>query len=258
MAWTKRALIREAFGALAIAGHTFDLTPEEMATALRRLEAMVAAWGQRGVFVGYNLSQSPEDADEDQDSGIPGSVASAVFLNLALEIAGDYGRAVPLDLRGRAKEAFAPLLRSAAMPPEQALRGLPCGAGSRHLWTPRVVQSDAWNARTYTAAAPIAALAAVALNAAGQAVPADCFTLAHAETTVGVARASAGAAQGVIVDFERELSGPWVFTPGLPVFVGQAGALVQALPMGALFARQIGVAVTTNRVLLELQQATYL
>ena len=42
--WTKTLLIEEAFGELALAGYVYDLRPEEMQAAGRRLETMMATW----------------------------------------------------------------------------------------------------------------------------------------------------------------------------------------------------------------------
>ena len=59
MSWTKREIVEEAYGELALAGYVFDLDPEEEQAALRKLDTMMAVWDARGVRLGYPLASSP-------------------------------------------------------------------------------------------------------------------------------------------------------------------------------------------------------
>jgi hypothetical protein len=131
MAWTKRALVAEAFNELALAGFTFDIGPDEQAQAIRRMDTMVAGWERRGVSIGYALPTSPTASDPGDDSGIPDNAAEAVYLNLARSMAPSYGKQLPLATLQRAKDAFDPLLWDAARPASQQLpAGVPLGAGA--------------------------------------------------------------------------------------------------------------------------------
>ena len=51
--------------------------------------------------------------------------------------------------------------------------------------------------------------------------------------------------------FTLEHSG-WTWSPG-PVFVGTSGALVQVLPVGAVFAQVIGYALAPTRIRIDAQ-----
>lgn len=102
-------------------------------------------------------------------------------------------------------------------------------------------------------AAPISGHTAVALDAGGLLVYADCASPAHIGAVQGVvANAYSPGAQAVVqTDFELVHSG-WAFSPG-PVFVGTSGALVQTLPLGAVFAQVIGYALAPTRIRIDVQ-----
>lgn len=94
---------------------------------------------------------------------------------------------------------------------------------------------------------------AVALDAAGLLIYADCTNPAHLGLVLGVVANAymAGAAATVQTDYELTHGG-WTFSTG-PVFVGESGALVQTLPVGAVFAQVIGFALAPTRVRVKVQ-----
>ena len=106
----------------------------------------------------------------------------------------------------------------------------------------------------YTAAAPLSGHSVIALDSAGQAIYASADQLSHALRLAGV---SAGAAvlgdPILVVSAGLMVHGGWSWTPGSPVFVGLNGALTQTLPVGAVFSRVIGQAVSTTGLLVDLQ-----
>ena len=97
-------------------------------------------------------------------------------------------------------------------------------------------------------AAPISGHTAVALDSGGLLVYADCTNLANLGAVQGViANAySPGDLAVVQTDFDLTHAG-WAFATG-PVFVGATGALVQTLPMGAVFAQVVGYALAPTRI----------
>lgn len=132
MSWTKRQLISEAFAELGLAGHEFDITPEEQQTALRRLDTMMAAWEVRGVRIGYAFPSSPDDSDPDTDSGLPDYAVEAAYRKLSISLAPSFGKQVSSDTKRAANDAYDVLLWSAAQPIEQQQPStMPRGAGSR-------------------------------------------------------------------------------------------------------------------------------
>lgn len=135
MSWTKRELIAEALSELGI-GADFDITPEELQTALRRLDTMLAVWDGKGIRLGYPLPSSPDASDLDQDSSLPDAALEPVYLNLALRLAPSYGKAVSVDTRRNASAGYDRLLIAAAQPlPPQQPSTMPRGAGNKP-WRP--------------------------------------------------------------------------------------------------------------------------
>ena len=102
-------------------------------------------------------------------------------------------------------------------------------------------------------ATPLSGHTAVALDSGGLLVYADCTNLAHIGAVQGViANAySPGDLAVVQADFGLVHAG-WSFSPG-PVFVGASGALVQVLPVGAVFAQVIGYALAPTLVRIDVQ-----
>lgn len=130
--WTKRQLIEEAFAELAIAGYVFDLSSEELQTALRRLDTMMATWEAKGIRIGYAMPSGPTTSSLDSASGIPDSAVEAAFMNLAVRLAAGFGKQVSQDTRIKARDAYDTLLWAAAHPVEQQLPNtLPRGAGQK-------------------------------------------------------------------------------------------------------------------------------
>lgn len=100
---------------------------------------------------------------------------------------------------------------------------------------------------------PLSGHTAVACNAAGRLVYADCANPAHQLAVLGlIADAySAGAEAEVQTGYVLSHVG-WSWSPG-PVFVGEGGQLVQALPSGAVFSQVVGLALSSTRVLVDVQ-----
>ena len=89
--WTKNDIILQAFGEIGKAGTEFDLQPEDMQTALRKLDAMLATWGGAlGVRIGYAGGDGKGDLGV--DTMVPDWAYEALYLNLALRLCPDYGK----------------------------------------------------------------------------------------------------------------------------------------------------------------------
>ena len=131
MVWTKRALITQAYEDAGMASYVFDLTPEDLQSALRKLDAMLAMWARKGVNLGYAQSLGPDDGDLDQDSGIPTSAVFAVTSNLAKYVAATYGKTPPPETMQAAKEGYEALMMPTRIPEIPMPRTMPRGAGSR-------------------------------------------------------------------------------------------------------------------------------
>lgn len=132
MGWTKRQFVTQAFEEIGLAVYVFDLSPEQLQGALRRLDAMMASWNAKGIRLGYPIPASPQNSDLDEATNVPDSANEAVFLNLATRLAPGFGKTPSVDTKASAKAAYDTLLSIAAMPVEQQLPGtMPAGAGNK-------------------------------------------------------------------------------------------------------------------------------
>jgi len=130
--YSKRQFLTAAFTEIGLASYVFDLQPEDLESALRRLDSMMADWNGKGIRLAYPLPGSPQDSDLDAESDVPDSANEAIITNLAIRLAPSYGKQVsPLTLVA-AKNAYNTLLSRATMPYEQQFPGtLPSGAGNK-------------------------------------------------------------------------------------------------------------------------------
>lgn len=132
MSWTKRQFVNRAFEEIGYAEYAYDLQPEQLQAALRRLDAMMATWNSRTIRVGYPLPSSPEESDLDEETNVPDRAFEAIYLNLALRIAPSVGKTVSSDTKAFARQAYQELLKRAAAPEEMQLPGtLPAGQGNK-------------------------------------------------------------------------------------------------------------------------------
>lgn len=132
MSWTKRQFVQQAFEEIGLASYAFDLQPEQLQSALRRMDAMMATWNAKGIRIGYPIPTSPENSYLDDETGVPDAANEAIYTNLAIRIAPSFGKAVSMEAKASARAAYDVLLMRAAVPPEMQLPGsLPAGAGNK-------------------------------------------------------------------------------------------------------------------------------
>jgi len=132
MGWTKRQIVMAAFEEIGLGAEVYDVQPGQLASALKRLDAMVAEWNGRGIRIGYPLPASPAESSLDDATNVPDSAVETLFLSLAVRIAPGYGKQVMPDTKATAKESYNTLLSLAAMPKEQQMPGtMPAGAGNK-------------------------------------------------------------------------------------------------------------------------------
>lgn len=133
MAWTKRQLVNQAFEEIGLASYVFDLTPDQLDSALRRMDAMVAGWNANGVRIGYTLPNSPSESNLEQDSGIPDFATEAVFLGLAVRLGPAFGKTVTAETKAFADMAYNNMANQIALPTlERELpRTMPRGLGTK-------------------------------------------------------------------------------------------------------------------------------
>lgn len=132
MGWTKRQYVEQAFTEIGLAGYIFDLTPEELQTALRQLDSMMAAWNAKGIRLGWPMPSSPQNSDLDDATNITDAANEAIYCGLAVRIAPTFGKTVGGQTQFFAKQAYDQLLAIAAAPLEKQFpQTLPSGAGNK-------------------------------------------------------------------------------------------------------------------------------
>ena len=133
MSYTKRETVEHAFEEIGLASYVFDLQPQQLESALRRLDMMMATWNSRGIRLGYPLPSSPNCSDLDEEVGVPDSAFEAMYLNLAIRISGGFGKTISPDTRTAAKLAYKELMANSALPIEMQIGNdtIPSGAGNK-------------------------------------------------------------------------------------------------------------------------------
>ena len=132
MSWTKRQFVNQAFEMIGLANYTFYLQSEQLQSACRILDAMMATWYHKNLQLGYPLPSNPQDTDLDTETEVPDTAAEAIYSNLAVRIAPTLGRQVMPELKQAAFAAYQALLAQSAVPNEmQFPNTLPRGAGNK-------------------------------------------------------------------------------------------------------------------------------
>lgn len=110
-----------------------------------------------------------------------------------------------------------------------------------------------------TAGAALSGHMAVAYDDAGELVYASADTAEHAFTLAGITTGAAASGAPATVQRNDVLDhAGWAFVPGMAVFLGLNGMLVQAPDPSGVFLKPIGVALTATRLMLSIQPAMFL
>lgn len=127
----KGQIVNVALKHLAIAGSMLNPSPEDEGDFLTFLEMMVASWTNKGIQIGYKLSEWGIDPDASEDSGIAVDDASALATNLAVYGANTKGLLTPPALRSEAYQAYLGLF-SAELIQRESNSMLPTGSGNTY------------------------------------------------------------------------------------------------------------------------------
>lgn len=126
--WSKRDVIAQAFSEIGKGSYDFDLQPEDLQTALRKLDAMMATWGgAQGVRIGYSGGDGKGDLGA--DTTVPDWAYEALYLNLALRLCPDYGKTPSPITMMNAKAALDAVRTRTVQPARRQIRGY-AGAGN--------------------------------------------------------------------------------------------------------------------------------
>lgn len=128
---TKNDIILGAYSQLRISGITRAPTPEDLETALDRLEDMAAQFNAT-MPIGYFFEDQP---NPNSDSGVPRALAQTFKTNLATRLIPDFNKEVPVVLLA---QASASLSFMASISAAQRIRQvqypdrMPTGSGNSH------------------------------------------------------------------------------------------------------------------------------
>lgn len=133
MAWTKRQYVLQAFEEIGLASYIYDLTADQLQSAVRRMDAMIGGWNANGVRIGYPLPANPNSTDLDADCNCPDYAHEAIYLGLAVRLAPAYGKVVSPETKTFADLAYSNMANQVAIPtPERELpRTMPRGTGTK-------------------------------------------------------------------------------------------------------------------------------
>jgi len=101
---TRATILAKAFGRLGITDYEFAVEPDEWADARTALDGMMAEWEGAGIILGYTPSN-----DDDNDAVLmttPAWADQALWNNLALRLAPDFGKTPSPDLKRHAKRGY--------------------------------------------------------------------------------------------------------------------------------------------------------
>lgn len=128
MSYTNGELVRAALEEIGIADYEFDISPEQISSAIRRLNSMLAGWDARGILLSFPIAKE-KDAEADADSNIPDWAWEAVITNLAVILGPSYGKIPSNETKVAAKNSLNTVLGRVVRPKEMQFPSMPKGAG---------------------------------------------------------------------------------------------------------------------------------
>lgn len=137
---TKRQVVEMAFEEIGLAGYEFDATPQEQASALRRLDGLMAEWkGGQSLDLGYLFPASFGGSDLDEPSGLPDASINTVAIYLALRVMPAIGKSMTAETRLAMASGMQALRTYKAVIPTVPLPiATVRGAGAQKRWLRRL------------------------------------------------------------------------------------------------------------------------
>lgn len=134
---TKRDLISLIFEECGQAGYEFDTTPEEQASALRKVDLLMNQWRVQGLDLNYNFPARIGQGDPDTQTGIPDYALDTVAMFAALRVAPGMGKSLSAESKMAMKQGYNMLISTINPIPTASLPGrtaLGQGAWPRSYW----------------------------------------------------------------------------------------------------------------------------
>lgn len=143
MGWTKRQFLEAAYEEIGLAGYIFDLSAEQLQTAARKMDAMIASWNALGIRIGWPIASDPSAIDIDQATGVQDAANEAIYCSLAMRLAGSLGKTVSQETKLAAHNGYTALLTRTVNPiPVQMPGTMPAGQGNNRYIPGRVFLDD--------------------------------------------------------------------------------------------------------------------
>lgn len=130
---TKRQIVSMAYEECALSGYEFDVTPEELFSGLRSLDAAMAADKAQSIDLGYNAPELFGQGDLEDYSGIPDAAVEYASLRLAQAICSKMSKVLSASAIARLSTARSIVSAMTAKRLEMGWgRSTPAGAGNRY------------------------------------------------------------------------------------------------------------------------------
>lgn len=136
---TKRQIVEMGYEEAAQAGYEFNVTPEELFSALRKLDALMGEWKISSINLNYNFPVEFGGGDLDDPSGIPDSCINGVAAWLGYRIMPAQGKQAGQGTLAALSVAKMAIRATTARIPEMRLQNrTPIGAGNKpwSTWQP--------------------------------------------------------------------------------------------------------------------------
>lgn len=127
---TRSLIMSRSFGRLAMGDYEFDIGAEEKAAARTSLDGMMAEWLGEGLDLGF--VPSTDEENDAVDIATPDWASQAIWSNLAVRMAADFGKMPGAALIRDAKRGF-DLVKSQAqiIPRQRSGKSVIHGGGDR-------------------------------------------------------------------------------------------------------------------------------
>lgn len=140
---TKADILEMAAEELGSAGYEFDHGPDEIASWLRKLDALMMTTPYSGL--GYNAPATIGHGDQLDPSGLPDISLQTVAVALAVRISPTWGKAMSAESRAafaRGKNEIATMV--SIVPTVSPRAGTPMGSGNkwRSVWAPYALRGE--------------------------------------------------------------------------------------------------------------------
>lgn len=101
---TRSIILRRAFGRIGLTDYEFNVSPDERADARLTLDAMLGEWAEAGVDLGHTPSDGTDNDGVEMTT--PSWADAAIWNNLAVRLAPDYGKVALADVRRDARRGY--------------------------------------------------------------------------------------------------------------------------------------------------------